>query len=484
MRTTPARTRAVALFIASVAVPTAILVGLSLESLRREVRAIRRLTEANRELLAQQLGTEFEQRVTGAVEECLSHADPGRIEAALAACPIAERMFLFENGRLRYPERTGPNGGFLDDLRFVPPAPPGRVYPVAYMQAAPAQFFYMWLSGGPPHRMLAMLVNLKYVASRAFSVARSRMGIAADLAVRRTPGDTCSGCFREIFPFWTIAATGWEGGAAGAPGLTLFSVVNIAVMLALSLSICQLLRVYVRHWRAAENRTRFVSGFSHELKTPLANIRLYADLLRSGGGLSESDKPYSDVIVNQADQLTRRVNKVLSAVLIGQGRSRYDLREANLEQIVFETSERYRSWVEQQGFELQTCIGPAMPVECDPEAVSETLVNLLENAIKYSGRSRVVRIALRQEGATAVVEVEDHGVGILAAERVRIFEEFYRAPNAKAPGGFGLGLYLAQHAMRAHGGCVEVDSEYGHGSRFRLLFPTSGHAHDPDRRGR
>jgi two-component system phosphate regulon sensor histidine kinase PhoR len=448
------------------------------------VRAVRRLTEANRELLAQQLGTEFEQAVTSQVGDCLKSADPKELGAALAACPIASGFFLFENGVLIYPRSSDGIAAFLDDLRFMPPETPGQVYPIAFIQGETAQFFTMWLAGEPPYRMLAARVNLDYVASHSFGTARLRMGIAAQLTVRRASGDTCSGCFRETFPFWTIAATGREGGGAAPPGLTLFSVVNIAVMLALSLSICQLLRVYVRHWRAAERRTRFVSGFSHELKTPLANIRLYADLLRSGGGLSETDKPYSEVIVSQAEQLTRRVNKVLSAVLIEHGRRRYDLREANLERIVFETVGRYRSWVEQQGFELHTCIGPAMPVQCDPEAVSETLVNLLENAIKYSGRSRVIGIALRQEGGTAVVEVEDHGVGILAAERDRIFEEFYRDPDTKAHGGFGLGLYLAQHAMRAHRGCVEVDSQYGHGSRFRLLFPTSGHAHDPDRRGR
>jgi two-component system phosphate regulon sensor histidine kinase PhoR len=137
--------------------------------------------------------------------------------------------------------------------------------------------------------------------------------------------------------------------------------------------------------------------------------------------------------------------------------------------------------VEQQGFTLESGILAVGPVLCDPDAVSETLVGLLENAIKYSDRSRVVRIALRQEGDFAVIEVEDRGFGIPLPEREKIFEEFYRAPNAKVPGGFGLGLFLAQHAMRAQGGSVEVESEPGHGSRFRLRFPTAPHAHDTDR---
>ena len=480
MRATPTRTRPRALYLVLVVVPTATLVGLSLESLRREVRAVRRLTDINRELLAEQLGTELERVVTLYVEECLRTANPRDLGASLAACPIASNFFLFENGMLLNPSAVDSIRGFLDDLRFMPHLPANRIYALGYNQPEAAQFFYMFLPGERLNRMLAIRLNLSYVASYMFSNAQSHLGIVADLRIRRAVAGDCRGCFREVFPFWTIVAHNREGDVPGQGGLIIFSVINLTIMFALGLSVWQLLRVYLRQWRAAEIRTKFVSGFSHEIKTPLANIRLYAELLRNGGGLPPADARFSEVIIGQAEQLTRRVNKVLSAALIDQGRRRYDLREADLRQIVLLTIERYRNWMTYQGFMVEAEIGPATFVMCDAEAIAETLVSLLENAIKYSGGSRVVRIALRQETATAVVEVEDNGVGIAEAERERIFEEFYQARNTRAPGGFGLGLYLADHVMRAHGGSVEVESEPGRGTRFQLRFPISSHAHDPD----
>lgn len=480
MRATPARTRPLALYLVLVIVPTVILVGLSLGSLRREIRAIRRLTDVNRELLAEQLGTELEQHVTAQVDDCLRDVNPDDLGKALAACPLASNFFLFENGLLLFPRNTDIVGGFLNDFRFIPHAPPNRIYPLAYNQPEPIQLFYMFLPGEPSHRMLAVRLNLDYVASYLFVNAQSHMGILASLAPQHPLDPGCSGCFRELFPFWTILATGTNSDISGQRDLIFFSVINFAIICALGLSVWQLLHGYRRQWRAAEIRTKFVSGFSHELKTPLANIRLYAELLRNGGGLPPADARFSEVIISQAEQLTRRVNKVLSAALIDQGKRRYDLREADLQEIVLQTVERYRNWITQQGFVVDARLGPAALVRCDAEAVAETLVSLLENAIKYSGSSRVVRIVLRQENATAVVEVADDGIGIAEAERGKIFEEFYRTRHTMVPGGFGLGLYLARHVMQAHGGAVYVESEPGHGSRFQLRFPTSTHAHDPD----
>jgi len=98
-------------------------------------------------------------------------------------------------------------------------------------------------------------------------------------------------------------------------------------------------------------------------------------------------------------------------------------------------------------------------------------VNLLDNAVKYSGENREIAVRLGAENGCVTFEVEDHGLGIAAAEQERIFGRFYRVPNGSGQGGYGLGLFLVRHIMDAHGGRIDVESEPGRGSRFRLMFP-------------
>jgi two-component system phosphate regulon sensor histidine kinase PhoR len=93
--------------------------------------------------------------------------------------------------------------------------------------------------------------------------------------------------------------------------------------------------------------------------------------------------------------------------------------------------------------------------------------------MKYSGESKFVAVRLRRDNGNAILEVEDHGMGIPAGQRERIFERFYRAPNGGAKGGYGIGLFLVRHIMEAHSGRVEVESEPGRGSCFRLVFPVT-----------
>jgi two-component system phosphate regulon sensor histidine kinase PhoR len=106
-----------------------------------------------------------------------------------------------------------------------------------------------------------------------------------------------------------------------------------------------------------------------------------------------------------------------------------------------------------------------------PRGVSQALVNLLDNAAKYSGESKSIAVRTYAENGCAVLEVEDHGIGIPREEQDKIFRRFYRVGNAVAKGGYGLGLYLVRHIMDAHQGRVELESELRRGSRFRLLFP-------------
>jgi signal transduction histidine kinase len=98
-------------------------------------------------------------------------------------------------------------------------------------------------------------------------------------------------------------------------------------------------------------------------------------------------------------------------------------------------------------------------------------MDLIDNAVKYSGASRTIDVRLRADGPSVVFEIEDCGIGIPPAEREKIFDRFYRSAKGTGRGGYGLGLYMVAHIMRAHGGRVEVASEQGQGSTFRLILP-------------
>jgi len=146
------------------------------------------------------------------------------------------------------------------------------------------------------------------------------------------------------------------------------------------------------------------------------------------------------------------------------------VKEGDLAPLAVGVVEDYREWLEHAGFTVQVAIPEsAPPVRFDPAAVSQALVNLLDNAAKYSGASREIAATLAIRADAVVLEVQDHGVGIAADEQPRIFERFYRSRSRTGKGGYGLGLFMVRHIMDAHGGRAEVDSSPGRGSRFRLV---------------
>jgi signal transduction histidine kinase len=180
--------------------------------------------------------------------------------------------------------------------------------------------------------------------------------------------------------------------------------------------------------------------------------------------------------------MTRRIDKVLQFARIGSRGRIYELQLANLSSIVTGVLDRWRSRFEQQGVQIEADVANGVPlVNMDPAAVSDALLNLLDNAAKYSDASRPVHVLVFARSRHAVLEVRDYGPGIPQSEQSHLFEAFYRNPRDSGKGGFGLGLFLVKHIVEGHGGAVELDSKPGQGSSFRLLFPL--HEQDPDRRG-
>ncbi len=230
-----------------------------------------------------------------------------------------------------------------------------------------------------------------------------------------------------------------------------------------------------RDVRMAEMRSRFVSSVSHELKTPLTSIRMFAESLRMGRSTAQSCwREYLDTIIGESERLSRLLNNVLHFSRIEQGNKVYDFKPTALQDVVQAATRAIQYHLVQQGFQLQVDVQEDLStVPADADAVEQAILNLLTNAMKYSGDSRRIELRLFQHNGYAVVEVADHGVGIDPEQRTLIFDEFYRAPtpeNDHIPG-TGLGLTLAAHAADAHRGRIEVRSEPGKGSSFSLHLP-------------
>ena len=231
---------------------------------------------------------------------------------------------------------------------------------------------------------------------------------------------------------------------------------------------------------AQQRQADFVSGVSHELKTPLTLIRLYGETLQYSAEASERERlTYCEIIMRESDRLTRLIERVLDFSRVDRGEKRYHLASGDFASVIQDSLAIYGQYLQRQGFQVEVAVEPRLPVtRFDPDAVVDAVLNLVDNAAKYSGEARYVGIRVRSDGDRVVCEVEDRGHGIPPGEREHLFQKFHRGRNASGKGGYGLGLYLVKHVMDAHGGTIEVHSEVGRGTLFRLVFP-AGAATEP-----
>lgn len=225
----------------------------------------------------------------------------------------------------------------------------------------------------------------------------------------------------------------------------------------------------------ARLKSDFVSNVSHELRTPLALIRLYAETLELGRITTREKKnEYYSIIRKESERLTALINNILDFSRIEAGRKEYDFRETDIAELVRGTLDSYRYQIEQQGFSLEEHIDPGIPaVKVDREAIARALVNLVNNALKYSANEKFLGVRLYRDSSMLKLEVSDRGIGIERHEQSRIFEKFYRTcdPLVHNTKGSGLGLSLVRHITQAHGGEVAVESAPGRGSKFILSLP-------------
>jgi signal transduction histidine kinase len=235
-------------------------------------------------------------------------------------------------------------------------------------------------------------------------------------------------------------------------------------------------------WRAfreqrqlSEMKTNFVSSVSHELRAPIASVRLMAEELAEGESPSrEKQKEYHRFIGQECNRLSAVIENVLDFCRREQGREHFEFEPTDLGKLVRETVELMRAYAEEKDVRLKAVQGDQpMIVEADGRALHRLLVNLIDNAIKHSPESSAVRIGVEVTPAVTRLWVEDDGCGIAPAEQERIFDRFYRVGSElrRETQGVGLGLSIVKHIAEVHGGRVAVRSAAGKGSRFLVELP-------------
>jgi signal transduction histidine kinase len=270
---------------------------------------------------------------------------------------------------------------------------------------------------------------------------------------------------------WTIevtasAATGAFAGLSEGYGPTIFSIVLMLIAVGLTV------QAYRRSESLAQMQAEFVAHVSHQLKTPLsllsaATETLQMDRVRSPERFAE----YLSTIHAEAARLSHLVQNVLECSRVQQRHS-YEFEEVDLGALVRETVDAFAHSLSSHHFTFEVKEeGPSPVVLADPAALEQVVVNLLDNAVKYSDRIKQITVCVRSAGAHAMVEITDRGIGIAPADRTRIFDRFFRSSSPPQRPGFGLGLTIVKELVHAHRGRVEMVSTLGTGSTFRVVLP-------------
>jgi signal transduction histidine kinase len=289
----------------------------------------------------------------------------------------------------------------------------------------------------------------------------------------------------EVLPHWEAALYLVDPQQIGRAARTLQLTFGLIVLLLVAAIVSggSLIATDVRRQvRLAQQKTDFVSNVSHELKTPLTSIRMFADLLAEKRVPDEERQAtYLRIIAAEASRLTRLINNVLDFARLERGAPPGEHHDCDLVDAVRDVVETCGPHLEAAGITFRSEIeAESLPIRGDRDALAQIILNLISNAEKYGGNDVLVRVR-RQEtasGALGCVDVLDRGVGIPAREAKTIFEPFHRLDDSLSSGipGSGLGLTLARRMARAHGGDVTYSARAGGGSCFTLTVPLEAKA--------
>ena len=279
---------------------------------------------------------------------------------------------------------------------------------------------------------------------------------------------------------WTVVVS---PGATAGPSAQLvnrrqvLSLGLVAIVLLLGGGSYVLWRAVRRELAVARVQTEFVSAVSHEFRTPLASLRHVTELMQEDDDLPlERRRSFYAALGRNTERLQRLVESLLDFARMEGGRKPYEFELLDAGELAKQVVTDFEEEVEPRGFrvELEVDASGPLTVQADVASLTNALWNVLDNAVKYSTDERVVRVSVKRDPGGVAIAVHDDGLGVPGQEQEEIFRRFVRGKEAIRLGvkGTGLGLAMVAHIVNAHGGTVELESEEGVGSTFRLVLPT------------
>lgn len=249
---------------------------------------------------------------------------------------------------------------------------------------------------------------------------------------------------------------------------------GIVFMLLLALGAWQLMRTFSKEIALARQQNNFLLSITHELKSPMASIKLSLQTITRRGGLEEKFNKLATNAVSDVDRLETLVDNILLAAKIEARSYPYSFEEVDLSVFVKELVDKAQGYYGDT-WRFETRIRPSIWMKMDPVSFASAIWNLLENAVKYSGDSRHIIVSLSISEGMAQISVADNGVGILDAEKQKVFDKFYRIGNelTRTAKGTGLGLFIVKRVANNHKGDVTVENNTPKGSIFIIKVPAA-----------
>jgi signal transduction histidine kinase len=311
-----------------------------------------------------------------------------------------------------------------------------------------------------PPREIGLAALRRIVAEAGNATVVARLGLPAPLEgfslVAQLPGDD-------------------PAAALAFRNRTLYIALLVLLYIGIGVGFGLTIREMRRAYKLSRLKTDFVANISHELRTPLTSVRLFAETLRDGRADSPAEvRECVELLATESERLSKLVEKLLHWSRLESGNSMLELKRTDVPSLLDEIAATYRA--QQLPATYLTEVAPGLPpVLVDRDAMAQVVLNLLHNAVKYTGEEKRIRLRARLAGRSVAIEVADNGPGVRTQDRKRIFERFYRADDllSRKTEGTGLGLAISKKIVEAHGGRIELESRPGEGSTFRILLPAA-----------
>ncbi len=251
----------------------------------------------------------------------------------------------------------------------------------------------------------------------------------------------------------------------------IYGIATVLLLVAMFLGVALIIRDSAREKHLARMRSDFISNVTHELKTPLTSIYMFAESLLLGRIKStDGKKEYLTIILKESERLKRMINNILEFSKMEDGKPEYHFEHSNLASLLNATISDMNYWFEEENFDIVSELDENISADVDPEKMQQLISNLLNNAFKYSAETKSIIIRLFQKANQIYLEIEDEGIGIAEDQLTKIFEKFYRIDQKESISGTGLGLTVVKEIIEAHHGKIFVTSKMGKGSKFSIIL--------------